>query len=106
MSCLLVSLITGIATSTLIVMAGLRWFNPLQSTVTTYERVMFAQREAIHAAANVVDSLLKRTAGTLACDACGELVEVGQLGCIRDGDRGRVLFGHATCFPPEPELPT
>jgi hypothetical protein len=105
-ACTVVSLCAGVVTSTVLVFAMLRWFNPLQGTVTTYQRVMFAQREALVAAANVVDSLLKRTAGMLACDACGELVEQGDLGCIRDGDRGRILFGHATCFPPMPEVPT
>jgi hypothetical protein len=103
--CILTALSAGIITSSVMMFVGLKWLNPLRDTVTTYERIMFIQREALAAAANVVDSLLKRSAGMLTCDACDELVEQGDLGCIRDGDRGRILFGHATCFPPMPEPP-
>jgi hypothetical protein len=80
--------------------AMLRWANPLRPVLGHYRKLCFVQQEAIHAAAEVVQALLIRTAGMLRCDACGEPMEHGQEPCIRDGDRG-ILIGHATCFPPE-----
>jgi uncharacterized membrane protein len=96
MGTLIVALSTSIIVSSLIV----TFLNPLRPTLNSYRKLTAVQQQAMAAAGEVINALLVRTGGMIVCDVCGKVIENIELGCIRPGDRGRVMIGHAECFPP------